>query len=106
MGVYSPQNQIDYFAERSLPVGLKWKPGKQGQHVELGISENNLFLLLGALGVSADLFGEPLVPIGTLYDSFISRGLDALHYAIYNGGKFIVIGTPSGIVSFRQACAT
>jgi len=106
VGVYSPQNQIDYFAERSLPVGLKWKPGKQGQHVELGISENNLFLLLGALGVSADLFGEPLVPIGTLYDSFISRGLDALHYAIYNGAKFIVIGTPSGIVSFRQACAT
>ena len=96
-GVYSPENQIDYFAEGSVPVALKWNQGKHGQHVELGISENNLFLLLGALGVSADLFGEPLAPIGTLYDTFISRGLDALHYAIYNGGKFIVVGTPSGI---------
>ncbi len=97
VGVYCPDNQIDYFGDRSVPVALKWKQGKHGQHIELGISENNLFLTLGALGVSADLFGEPLVPIGTLYDTFISRGLDALHYAIYNGGKFIVIGTPSGI---------
>jgi pyruvate dehydrogenase E1 component len=97
VGVYSPEDRIDYFGERAVPVALKWKQGPSGQHVELGISENNLFLMLGALGVSADLFGVPLVPIGTLYDTFISRGLDALHYAIYNGGKFIVIGTPSGI---------
>lgn len=97
VGVYSPENRIDYFGERSVPVALKWKQGQSGQHVELGISENNLFLMLGALGVSADLFGVPLVPIGTLYDTFISRGLDALHYAVYNGGKFILVGTPSGI---------
>ncbi|WP_321476487.1 hypothetical protein [uncultured Paludibaculum sp.] len=97
VGVYSPENHVDYFGERSVPVALKWKVGNRGQHVELGISENNFFLMLGALGVSADLFGVPLVPIGTLYDTFISRGLDALHYAIYNGGKFIVVGTPSGI---------
>ena len=97
VGVYSLENQVDYFADRSVPVALKWKQGQHGQHVELGISENNLFLMLGALGVTADLFGTPLAPIGTLYDSFISRGLDALHYAIYNGGKFILIGTPSGI---------
>jgi pyruvate dehydrogenase E1 component len=53
--------------------------------------------MLGALGVSGDMFGETLVPVGTLYDTFISRGLDALHYAIYNGGRFILVGTPSGI---------
>jgi len=97
VGVYSPDNEVDYFSDRSVPVSLKWKESKGGQHVELGISENNLFLMLGALGVSADLFGEPLAPIRTLYDTFISRGLDAMHYAIYNGAKFIVIGTPSGI---------
>jgi pyruvate dehydrogenase E1 component len=97
VGVYSPEDEIDWFSERSVPVALKWKQSKHGQHVELGISENNLFLMLGALGVTADLFGVPLAPIGTLYDTFISRGLDALHYAVYNGGKFIVVGTPSGI---------
>jgi pyruvate dehydrogenase E1 component len=97
VGVYTPENHVDYFGDGAVPVALKWKEGNCGQHVELGISENNLFLMLGALGVSADLFGEPLAPIGTLYDTFISRGLDALHYAVYNGGKFIVIGTPSGI---------
>jgi pyruvate dehydrogenase E1 component len=96
-GVYSAESQTDYFGEGHIPVAVKWKQGPHGQHLELGISENNLFLLLGALGVSRDLFGETLVPIGTLYDTFISRGLDALHYAIYNGGKFILVGTPSGI---------
>jgi pyruvate dehydrogenase E1 component len=96
-GVYSSENHTDYFGKSHIPVALKWKQSPRGQHLELGISENNLFLLLGALGVSGDLFGEPLVPIGTLYDTFISRGLDALHYAIYNGAKFIVVGTPSGI---------
>ncbi|MBI4893183.1 MAG: pyruvate dehydrogenase [Acidobacteria bacterium] len=97
VGVYSPEDEIDYFGEQAVPVALKWKQGKEGQHVELGISENNLFLMLGALGVTSDLLGEPLAPVGTLYDTFISRGLDALHYAVYNGGKFIVVGTPSGI---------
>lgn len=97
VGVYSPENRTDYFGEGHIPVAVKWKQSPQGHHLELGISENNLFLTLGALGVSGDLFGETLVPIGTLYDTFISRGLDALHYAIYNGGKFILVGTPSGI---------
>jgi pyruvate dehydrogenase E1 component len=97
VGVYSPEDRTDYFGENHIPVALKWKQGPRGQHLELGISENNLFLVLGALGVSGDLFGETLAPIGTLYDTFISRGLDALHYAIYNGAKFILVGTPSGI---------
>jgi pyruvate dehydrogenase E1 component len=96
-GVYSPELRTDYFGDSQIPVAVKWKQSPQGQHLELGISENNLFLLLGALGVSGDLFGEPLLPIGTIYDTFISRGLDALHYAIYNGAKFILVGTPSGI---------
>jgi pyruvate dehydrogenase E1 component len=96
-GVYSPENRPDYFDESRTPVALKWKQSTHGQHIELGISENNLFLMLGALGVSGDLFGEKLVPIGTLYDTFISRGLDALHYSIYNRAKFILVGTPSGI---------
>ena len=96
-GVYSPEIRTDYFAESHIPVAVKWKQSPQGQHLELGISENSLFLALGALGVAGDMFGETLVPIGTLYDTFISRGLDALHYAVYNGGKFILVGTPSGI---------
>jgi pyruvate dehydrogenase E1 component len=97
VGVYSPEIRADYFGESHIPVAVKWQQSPQGQHLELGISENNLFLALGALGVAGDMFGEPLVPIGTLYDTFISRGLDALHYAVYNGGKFILVGTPSGI---------
>ncbi len=97
VGVYSSEDRPDYFDESHVPVQLKWKQGTHGQHIELGISENNLFLLLGALGMSADLFGETLLPIGTIYDTFISRGLDALHFAIYNGARFILVGTPSGI---------
>ena len=76
---------------------LQWTASSQGQHIELGISENNLFLMLGQLGLSQELFEQMLLPIGTLYDPFIRRGLDALFYSIYSGAKMIVVGTPSGI---------
>ena len=38
-----------------------------------------------------------LCPIGTLYDPFIARGLDALNYACYQDARFILVATPSGI---------
>ena len=53
--------------------------------------------MLGALGLSHQLFGKRLFPIGTLYDPFIARGLDALNYACYQDARFMVVATPSGI---------
>ena len=38
-----------------------------------------------------------LLPIGTLYDPFIARGLDQLNYACYQDARFMVVATPSGI---------
>ena len=76
---------------------LQWKETPCGQHIELGISENNLFMALGQFGLSEEMFGEILFPIGTLYDPFVRRGLDAFFYAIYSGSRFITVGTPSGI---------
>src|SRR5206468_718351 len=69
----------------------------QGQHFELGIAEMNLFIMLSALGLSHSLHGERLIPIGTLYDPFIARGLDALNYACYQDARFILAATPSGV---------
>ena len=74
-----------------------WSMGPSGQHLELGIAENNLFVLLAALGLTGPLFGVRLLPVGTLYDPFISRGLDALNYACYQDARFILVGTPSGV---------
>jgi pyruvate dehydrogenase E1 component len=68
-----------------------------GQHIELGIAEHNLFLALGGFGLAGPLFGKRLLPIGTLYDPFIRRGLDALHYACYQDARFMLVATPSGI---------
>ena len=76
---------------------LKWDTSRQGQHIELGISENNLFMMLGQLGLTQEMHGELLFPLGTVYDPFIRRGLDAFFYGVYSGSRFIVIGTPSGI---------
>jgi pyruvate dehydrogenase E1 component len=76
---------------------LRWDEGRSGQHLELGISEMNLFLLLGQLGLAGEMFGEPLIPIGTVYDPFVLRGLDAFVYSTYIGSRFIVVGTPSGV---------
>ncbi|HYB73035.1 MAG TPA: transketolase C-terminal domain-containing protein [Candidatus Sulfotelmatobacter sp.] len=94
-GVYSPRARPDGFA--GIPQAVRWLESPEGQHIELGIAEHNLFLLLGALGLTHELSGEMLLPIGTLYDPFLARGLDALAHALYAGGRFIVVATPSGI---------
>jgi pyruvate dehydrogenase E1 component len=87
----------DTFRDERIPSTQKWRFAPEGQHLELGIAEMNLFLLMGAAGLSHSLFGERLFPIGTLYDPFISRGLDALNYACYQGARFMLVATPSGV---------
>ncbi len=87
----------DTFRQERIPSTQKWQFSPEGQHIELGIAEMNLFLLLGAAGLSHSLFGERLIPIGTVYDPFVARGLDALNYACYQDSRFMIVGTPSGI---------
>ena len=94
MGVFNPDEQPDYLGDGRL---LRWRQAPAGHHIELGISEMNLFLMLHALGLGHELHGEHLLPIGTVYDPFVCRGLDAFIYALYNGARFVVVGTPAGI---------
>jgi pyruvate dehydrogenase E1 component len=94
-GVYFPAPKPAFADESPSPV--QWKESPAGQHVELGIAEHDLFLLLGALGLGREHAGAAIVPIGTLYDPFVTRGLDALYHALYAGGRFIVVATPSGV---------
>ncbi|WP_075214251.1 transketolase [Mongoliimonas terrestris] len=89
--------QADAFIDHRIPSTAKWEFTPEGQHIELGIAEMNLFLLLGAAGLSHSLFGKRLFPIGTVYDPFVSRGLDALNYACYQDARFMIVGTPSGV---------
>lgn len=96
-GVFSKTDQEDEFRESGIPSMQKWAPSPKGRHLELGIAEMNLFTLLGAAGLSHSIFGERLIPIGTLYDPFIERGKDALNYACYQDARFMVVATPSGI---------
>ncbi|MBP2703344.1 pyruvate dehydrogenase [Microbispora sp. RL4-1S] len=92
-GVFAPEDRRSWNEDRVL----RWAESPSGQHIELGISEMNLFLLLGQLGLAWDLSGQPLLPIGTVYDPFVLRGLDAFLYGTYSGSRFVVAGTPSGI---------
>jgi pyruvate dehydrogenase E1 component len=87
----------DIFRDRKLPSLQRWSHSPQGRHIELGIAENNLFLLLAALGLAEPLFSSRLLPLGTVYDPFIARGLDALNYACYQNARFLLVATPSGI---------
>ncbi len=95
--IFGRHEQGDLFKDERIVSALNWEVSTAGQHIELGIAENNLFILLAALGLSGPLFGERLLPIGTVYDPFISRGLDALNYACYQDARFIIVGTPSGV---------
>jgi pyruvate dehydrogenase E1 component len=96
-GLFDRRPRADLDSEDAVASAQKWEMSPAGQHIELGIAENNLFLLLAALGLSGPLFGARLLPIGTLYDPFICRGLDALNYACYQGARFLLVATPSGV---------
>ncbi len=96
-GLFARQAMTDTFKSERIPSTFNWEFSPKGQHIELGIAEMNLFILLSALGLSHSINGERLLPIGTLYDPFIARGLDALNYACYQDARFILVATPSGI---------
>lgn len=92
-GAFHPVEQVRW----SSGDAVKWNEGPTGHHIELGISEMSLFLLLGQLGLTYDHSAQRLIPIGTLYDPFVLSGLDAVVYSVYSGARFIVAGTPSGV---------
>ncbi len=96
-GLFRRQELADVFQRVKIPSAQKWSAHHAGQHIELGIAENNFFLALAALGLAAPHFGTRLMPVGTVYDPFIARGLDALNYGCYQDSRFLLVGTPSGI---------
>ena len=96
-GLFARESMRDIFKAERIPSTFNWEFSPAGQHIELGIAEMNLFILLSALGLSHAINGVRLLPVGTLYDPFISRGLDALNYACYQDARFILAATPSGI---------
>jgi len=96
-GLFARKELADTFREERVPSAQKWRFSPEGQHLELGIAEMNLFVLLGAAGLAHSLFGERLLPVGTVYDPFVARGLDGLNYACYQDARFIIVGTPSGV---------
>jgi pyruvate dehydrogenase E1 component len=87
----------DLFRAERIPSTFTWDASPRGQHLELGIAESNLFIMLAALGLSHSINGARLLPIGTVYDPFILRGADQLNYACYQDARFILVATPSGI---------
>ncbi len=96
-GLFSREARADVFKQANVLSPQQWAGHPKGQHIELGIAESNLFLNLAAFGLASELFGQRLFPIGTLYDPFIARGLDALNYACYQDARFLLVATPSGI---------
>ena len=96
-GLFAREQLADTFKTERIPSTFHWRFSPTGQHMELGIAEMNLFTMLSALGLSHAINGERLLPVGTLYDPFIERGLDALNYACYQDARFILVATPSGI---------
>ena len=102
-GLFAREAMADTFKSEHIPSTFNWEFSPKGQHIELGIAEANLFILLSALGLSHTINGVRLLPIGTLYDPFIARGLDQLNYACYQDARFMVVATPSGITLAPKA---
>ncbi|MBX3576126.1 MAG: transketolase [Rhizobiaceae bacterium] len=96
-GLFARDSLADTFKAERIPSTYNWSFSPKGQHIELGIAESNLFLLLSALGLSHSINGVRLLPIGTVYDPFIYRGADQLNYACYQDARFMLVATPSGV---------
>ncbi|HYD45395.1 MAG TPA: transketolase, partial [Phenylobacterium sp.] len=96
-GLFARDPRADVFRDGQIASPQKWAMRPDGQHVELGIAEHNLFLMLAAAGLAGPLFGRRVMPVGTVYDPFINRGLDALNYACYQDARFMLVATPSGV---------
>jgi pyruvate dehydrogenase E1 component len=95
-GIWNPRERVDWFAEDTNTL-VHWRENQEGQHVELGIAEVNLVGMLGELGLTWARDGQPLLPIGTIYDPFVNRALEPWSFGIYAGGQSILVGTPSGV---------
>lgn len=95
-GIWNPHERVDWFADDTNTL-VRWREGRQGRHIELGIAEVNLVGLLGELGATWSRDGRPLLPIGTIYDPFVNRALEPWSFGIYAGGQSILVGTPSGV---------
>ncbi|MFG2585701.1 transketolase-like TK C-terminal-containing protein [Streptomyces malaysiensis] len=96
VGVWSPTERPNWFADDAETI-LHWREQPTGQHVELGIAETNLVGVLGELGATWSRWGQPLLPIGVVYDPFVNRALEPWSFGIYAGGQSILVGTPSGV---------
>jgi pyruvate dehydrogenase E1 component len=96
VGVWSSDERSDWFADDASTI-LHWREKPSGQHIELGIAETNLVGLLGELGATWSRWGQPLLPVGVLYDPFVERALEPWSFGIYAGGQSILVGTPSGV---------
>ena len=94
--MWSARERVDWFADDPETI-LHWRERPTGQHLELGIAETNLVGLLGELGATWSRWGQPLLPIGVLYDPFVERALEPWSFGIYAGGQSILVGTPSGV---------
>jgi pyruvate dehydrogenase E1 component len=95
-GIWSIGDRIDWFADDTDTL-VRWREHDHGRHIELGIAEVNLVGALGELGATWSRDGQPLLPVGTIYDPFVSRALEPWSFGIYAGGQSILVGTPSGV---------
>ncbi len=95
-GIWAIGDRIDWFADDTDTL-VRWRESDHGRHIELGIAEVNLVGLLGELGATWSRDGQPLLPVGTIYDPFVARALEPWSFGIYAGGQSILVGTPSGV---------
>lgn len=96
VGIWNVGDRVDWFADDPDRL-MSWRESTHGRHIELGIAEGNLVGVLGELGVTWSRDGQPLLPVGTLYDPFLNRALEPWSFGIYAGAQSILVGTPSGV---------
>jgi pyruvate dehydrogenase E1 component len=94
--IWSVGERRDWFEDDTQTL-VHWHESTRGHHIELGIAETNLVGLLGELGATWSRYGQPLLPIGTIYDPFVGRALEPWSFGMYAGGQSILVGTPSGV---------
>ena len=96
VGVWAYDERTNWFADDTETI-LHWRERPTGQHIELGIAEGNLVGAMAEFGATWSRWGQPLIPVGVMYDPFVERALEPWSFGMYAGGQSILVGTPSGV---------
>ncbi len=96
-GMFDRHTRNDVFRDAKLASAQRWGMSPRASTSSWASPSRTCSCCWARRGWRRRLTGARLLPVGTVYDPFVNRGLDALIYACYQDARFLLVSTPSGL---------